>query len=51
MLKVRKYKQIWDKDLSQQVEYMQVQMGRDQKSGGASVPCTHAISVGNVKIR
>ena len=34
-----------EKDWSQQVEHMQVQKGRDQVSGGVSVPCRHATPV------
>ena len=40
--------QVLEKDWSQQVEHMQSQMGRDQVSGGVSVPCQHAILVANV---
>ena len=36
------------KDWSQQVENMQVPKGRDQVTGGVSVPCRHATSVANV---
>ena len=32
-------------DWSQQVEHMQVPKGRDQVSGGVSVPCRHATPV------
>ena len=34
-----------EKDWSQQVEHMQVPTGRDQVSGGVSVPCWHATPV------
>ena len=37
-----------EKDWSQQVEHMQVPKGRDQVSGGVSVPCRHAKPVANV---
>ena len=37
-----------EKDWSQQVEHMQVPKGRDQVSGGVSVPCRHATPVANV---
>ena len=57
MAKSRKYQRIFEehspekittsseKDLSQQVEHMQVPKGRDQVSGGVSVPCRHATPV------
>ena len=37
-----------EKDWSKQVEHMQVPKGRDQVSGGVSVPCRHATPVANV---
>ena len=37
-----------EKDWSQQVEHMQVRRGRDQVSGGVSVPCQHATPVADV---
>ena len=37
-----------EKDWSQQVEHMLVQKGRDQVSGGVSVPYRHATPVANV---
>ena len=36
-----------EKDLSQQVEHMQVQNGRDQVFGGVSFSCRHAKPVAN----
>ena len=36
------------KDWSQQEEHMQVPKGRDQVSGGVSVPCRHATPVANI---
>ena len=38
-----------EKDWSQQVEHMQVPKGRDQVSGGVSVPCRHATPVADVQ--
>ena len=35
-------------DWSQHVEHMQVPKGRDQVSGGVSVPCQHATPVADV---
>ena len=37
-----------EKDWSQRVEHMQVPKGRDQVSGGVSVPCRHVKPVANV---
>ena len=37
--------QVREKNWSQQVEDMQVPNGRDQVSGGVSVPCQHATPV------
>ena len=42
---VRKKRQVRKKDRYQQVEHMQVPKGRDQVSGGVSVPCWHATPV------
>ena len=43
-----KQRQVRKKHWSQQVEHMQVPKGRDQVSGGVSVPCRHATPVANV---
>ena len=55
--KVRKYQGMFErhsrkntsfeKDWSQQVEHRQVPNGRDQVSGGVSVPCRHATLFAN----
>ena len=39
------------KDWSQQVEQMQVPKGRDQVSGGVSVPCWHATPVAYILLK
>ena len=58
-VKSRKYRGIFEEhspvklttssenDWSQQVEHMQVPKGRDQVSGGVSVPCRHATPIAN----
>ena len=45
---VRKINDKFGNNWYQQVEHMQVQKGRDQVSGGVSVPCRHAPPVANV---